>query len=156
VFYSLFKHIEMRTNGKIQTIHGDLFKSTNSLVHCVSATMTMGLGIAVEFKRRFGRVDELLAQRKQVGQVAWIHDPKHDRYVFYLITKTHHWQKPTLKAMRKCLSELHTICETLGVRHLDMPRIGCGLDRLKWPQVEFLIQEILCPSICVTVYTVSQ
>ena len=136
----------------MQTIRGDLFQSANSLVHCVSETMTMGRGIATEFKRRFGQVDELLAQRKQVGQVAYLYDDKHDRYIFYLVTKKHHWQKPTLKSMRKCLSDLRSVCEQLKVDRLDMPRIGCGLDRLKWPQVEYLIKEMLCPSIRVIVY----
>ena len=45
---------------------GDLFQVPNnvSLAHCVSTDMEMGKGIAVEFKDRFGRVDELLNRSK--------------------------------------------------------------------------------------------
>lgn len=46
--------------------NGDLFQvhENVSLAHCVSADMEMSKGIAVEFKNRFSRVDELLSHRK--------------------------------------------------------------------------------------------
>jgi len=45
-------------------VYGNLFDSNVSLAHCVSEDLRMGMGIAAEFKRRFGRVDELKAQSK--------------------------------------------------------------------------------------------
>lgn len=43
---------------------GNLFSVSDnvSLAHCVSVDLCMGKGIAVEFKKRFGRVDELKKQ----------------------------------------------------------------------------------------------
>ena len=43
-------------------VHGDLFTSSDSLVHCVSRDLHMGKGIAAEFKKQFGGVDELRQQ----------------------------------------------------------------------------------------------
>jgi hypothetical protein len=45
---------------------GDLFSvgENVSLAHCVSTDFDMSKGIAVEFKNRFGRVEELLSHRK--------------------------------------------------------------------------------------------
>jgi hypothetical protein len=45
-------------------IQGDLFNSSDSLVHCVSRDLHMGKGIATVFKAKFGGVDELQSQRK--------------------------------------------------------------------------------------------
>ena len=47
-------------------VRGDLFScpGTASLAHCVSADMRMGKGIAVEFKKRYGHVEELKEQSK--------------------------------------------------------------------------------------------
>ena len=47
---------------------GDLFgcPSGDSLAHCVSRDLKMGKGIAVEFKKRFAHVDDLLDQDRQV------------------------------------------------------------------------------------------
>ena len=48
----------------ISEIQGDLFScpSQFSLVHCVSADLAMGKGIATLFKKKFGGVAELRAQ----------------------------------------------------------------------------------------------
>ena len=45
-------------------VKGDLFSCprTASLVHCVSEDMAMGKGIAKEFKKQFGGVQELKGQ----------------------------------------------------------------------------------------------
>ena len=42
-----------------------------SLAHCVSADMRMGKGIAVEFKKRYGHVEELKEQSKN-KQNNWV------------------------------------------------------------------------------------
>lgn len=51
-------------------IKGDLFSASASLAHCVSRDLKMGAGIAVQFRERFQRVDELRNQNKNVGEVA--------------------------------------------------------------------------------------
>ena len=47
-------------------VRGNLFTSSDSLVHCVSRDLHMGKGIATEFKKKFGGVDELRQQSKLV------------------------------------------------------------------------------------------
>ena len=50
-----------------------------------------------DFRKLFGRVGDLLNQRKTVGEVAYL---EHEgRYIFYLITKKYSYAKPTLKTM---------------------------------------------------------
>lgn len=64
---------------------GDLFScdAAESLVHCVSQDLRMGMGIAVAFKTKFGGVPELMAQNKLVGDVAILHRPP--RYIYYMV-----------------------------------------------------------------------
>jgi len=50
----------------ITEVQGDLFTSSDSLVHCVSRDLHMGKGIATEFKKQFGGVDELRQQGMHV------------------------------------------------------------------------------------------
>uniref|UniRef100_A0A3B3W0X7 Macro domain-containing protein n=1 Tax=Poecilia latipinna TaxID=48699 RepID=A0A3B3W0X7_9TELE len=47
-------------------VTGDLFSAPDqeSLAHCVSEDLRMGKGIAVLFKKNFGRVDALKEQSK--------------------------------------------------------------------------------------------
>ncbi|KAJ1521745.1 hypothetical protein ONE63_003381 [Megalurothrips usitatus] len=113
---------------------GDLLAMPGALAHAVSSDFHMSAGIAVDFKKCFGRVDELLAQGKGVGEVAYL---KHkSTYVFYLITKKHYSNKCiSLNNVFSCLVHLNHLCTSLGVREVSMPRIGCGLDLLKYSDI---------------------
>lgn len=130
---------------------GDLFTSEKSLCHCVSKDFKMGQGIALEFKKRFGRVHELMSQRVPVGKVAYLRDG--NRYLFYLVTKSRYWMKPTLDDLASCLADLRLKCQELSVDSLSMPRIGCGLDRLEWEMVKLMIRIFLGDTMTVTVYS---
>jgi len=134
-----------------QEINGDLFScaETDSLVHCVSKDLRMGKGIAVEFKKRFGNVESLKRQQKEIGQVASLklrvldeNQKFHNRFVYYMITKKRYCDKPTLSAMETTLQYLRDQVISDGVQDLSMPILGCGLDRLNWPDVKALLIQI--------------
>ena len=72
-----------------------------SLAHCVSADLRMGRGIAVEFKKRFGRLDELARQEPRIGDALTLrrYDPDDDvsdvsSWIYYLVTKNVCYHKP--------------------------------------------------------------
>ena len=143
-----------------------------ALAHCISADVRMGKGIAVIFKRKFGGVQELLAQGMSVPTncstmidftavamrafsnifVLFIHigqrsgglaTLKRDgRYIYYLVTKEKYHHKPTYDNMHKSLKAMHRHCTDHGVEKLSMPMIGCGLDGLKWPKVMNIIKDV--------------
>ncbi|XP_052845642.1 ADP-ribose glycohydrolase OARD1 [Drosophila gunungcola] len=120
-------------------IKGDLFscKSDYSLCHCVAADLRMGKGIAVKFRNKFGQLLNLQKQNVQPGGVAIIHDQQ--RYIYYLITKKSSWGKPTYELLHSSLVAMRQHMISHQVTKLAMPRIGCGLDGLKWPKVKELV-----------------
>ncbi len=61
-------NILKNTNYFFREKYGNLFTALESvsLGHCVSRDFVMGKGIAQEFKSRFGRVQELKQQSKNV------------------------------------------------------------------------------------------
>lgn len=140
------------SNFALSEIKGDLFNSDQSLVHCVSRDFHMGKGIAVEFKSRFGNVDKLIQQNKNVGEVVYL--PVNDIKVFYLVTKEKYYGKPTMTSMKQCLRELANLCIELDIKKVAMPRIGCGLDKLKWDSVKKIIETELLPFVAVDVYVI--
>lgn len=120
----------------IKEIKGDLFtNSKNSKAHCVSEDLKMGAGIAVIFKKKYNRIQELLSQKKKVGDVAFL-KYEDNIYIFNLITKSKFNHKPTMSDMKKSLDELAKLCLRYNVKNLDMPKIGCGLDKLNWTYVK--------------------
>ena len=128
-------------------IKGDLFsilsnkaENETALAHCVSQDLCMGAGIAVIFKKKFGRVSELKSQN---GKVCDIINLKVDnRHVFYLITKELYYHKPTYQSLENCLLKLYLDCKSMNINKIAMPKIGCGLDLLAWPKVENILNKI--------------
>jgi alkylhydroperoxidase family enzyme len=112
-------------------------------VQCISSDAKMGLGIAVEFDKRFNLKDRSLeiinrwmSQNNTCPNCIFV-----DK-VFNLITKKNYWDKPTYDSVRASLECLRMYCLSMHVYYLAMPRIASGLDRLQWGKVREMIQEI--------------
>jgi hypothetical protein len=61
--------------------------------------------------------------------------------------------KPTYDSLRESLAQMRTHALAHGVKHIAMPKIGCGLDQLQWPAVKTLLKNIFqLDSIALTVY----
>ncbi|RZC34553.1 uncharacterized protein BDFB_002649, partial [Asbolus verrucosus] len=136
---------EFRQNKEIEyvktiEIEHDLFLMPKeySLAHCVAEDMNMGSGIAVQFRRDFKKVDQLLNQRQKTGGLAVLQD--YDRYIYYLVTKRYSSGKPTYATLFASLQKLKQHIIENRVAKLAMPRIGCGLDRLEWENVKYMIE----------------
>lgn len=92
------------------------------------------------YRLKYGRVVELLEQRKKIGEVAVLQD--NQRYIFYMVTKSLSYEKPTKENMRRAIESLRKECERLNVKKLSMPLIGCGLDKLRWDDVSEMLFEV--------------
>lgn len=64
--------------------------------------------------------------------------------IWGLVTKERYWQKPTIQDMDEALKDLSRVLSwNEKPITLVMPTIGCGLDRLDWPEVSALIHKHL-------------
>lgn len=123
------------------------------LVHCIDATARMGAGIAREFTR-LGIKDALIKSRGTSGSThnrsyfdgkgycIFVTTEKCPWTVANLVTKARHYEKPTYKTIKDALHDLK--CGLLScypnVKHIGMPLIGCGLDKLEWSKVSEIIK----------------
>ena len=115
------------------------------LVHCISADLAMGAGIAKEFAKRGVKAQlQRDYQDIEVGDCL-VSDTTGWRAELNLVTKEKYWQKPTYETMRMALEDTKSLYEEImsyeNVK-LAMPRIGCGLDRLQWDKVKAIIEEV--------------
>ena len=129
-----------------QEVKKDLFEvpACYQLVHCINGAYTLGAGIAKEFEDRMrmshflmlfypirkGEESEYIGKALLVGRV------------FNLVTKAHHYNKPTYESLRSALEDMRDQCKKLDIHYLAMPKIGCGLDRLDWNKVSKMIKEV--------------
>ena len=131
-----------RGRFSLEEIQDNLFTAdiSCSLAHCVSQDLAMGKGIAFQFKRIFGGVEELKTQSIKVGRCGILSRDK--RHIFYLVTKSKYWQKPTMETLQSSLERMLELAQEKGVATIAMPRIGCGLDKLEWKEVKKLIERV--------------
>jgi len=110
--------------------------SSYFLVHCIAEDARMGAGIAVDFTNHFPEIKKLRKMDLKVGSCVKI-----DR-VFNLITKKRSSGKPIYQTLTSSLIQCKDICLKEDIKKLAMPKIGCGLDRLQWPKVREIIQDV--------------
>lgn len=117
----------------------DLFSMPQGtcFAHCISLDFALGVGIAVEFNKRYNMSKRLRNLGEgYVGGVVKIDN------VFNLITKEKCYQKPTYESLRNSLEEMRKIAFEEEIKLIAMPKIGAGLDKLKWEIVLSLIQDV--------------
>jgi O-acetyl-ADP-ribose deacetylase (regulator of RNase III) len=135
--------------ANLKEVPGNLFDDAPegaALGHCVGADFLMGKGIAVEFRERFGHLDYLRSQHAQPGQVMTVplykSNGEIERYIFHIVTKPKSANcLPRPHEFVPAVRELATLCASLGVKTLALPRIGAGLDRQPWQWVRKIIEE---------------
>lgn len=129
-------------NPLVTEVEGNLFDVSEefALAHCVSADFKMSQGISLEFRRKFGQVEELINQGKQVTEIASI--LHNDRHILYIINKKVFREKPTMSVMFDALKNLRAFCQDQNITKLAIPRIGSGYDQLNWEQIRTMIRYI--------------
>lgn len=134
---------------KLTEIKGDLFaekyQAEDIYAHCISEDFVMGKGIAKTFKQLFPELkakDRLIANYKREKYKRLLNVPCQKALIANLITKRYYYNKPTYKTLKESLAELREYIDKNGIKRILMPRIGCGLDGLKWEKVKLIIEEI--------------
>uniref|UniRef100_A0A3B3UKY8 O-acyl-ADP-ribose deacylase 1 n=1 Tax=Poecilia latipinna TaxID=48699 RepID=A0A3B3UKY8_9TELE len=131
---------------------GDLIScpQDESVARCISEDCPMSAGIAVMFKKKFGRVSELKEQKKLPGQCAVL--SYRPSFIYYHKEKNSH--KPTYVSLRQSLEDMKYHCLQNAVNRVSIPQIGCGLDRLQWSKVSKILEQVFKDTnITITVYS---
>ena len=112
------------------------------LGHCISAdcqsdSRAMGLGIVVEFNKRFKVKSKIQNYPKvNVGDCVLIGRSLN------LITKSKYYGKPSYEAIRISLESMRDVVIENNIKYIGLPKIGSGLDRLVWIAVREIIKDV--------------
>ena len=121
-------------------------KEEDIYVHCVSEDFVMGKGIAKTFKELFPELkikDKLIDSCRQDKYKSLLVVPCKKALVANLVTKKYYYSKPTYKSLEESLVDLKDyVSKNNNIKRILMPKIGCGLDRLKWEKVKVIIERI--------------
>lgn len=113
------------------------------LAHCIATDARMGAGIAVEFVKRYkGMRPKLQSMPIKIGDVILYKKNSSSHQVLNLITKESSYGKPTRESFNQTILRLKEVAIEENIKHIGMPLIGSGLDRLNWDDSRKWIQEV--------------
>lgn len=132
----------------IKLATGNLLEApAEALVNTVNTVGIMGKGIALQFKQAFPGMFRDYEKACQTGAVELGKMDVHDlgglvggpRWIINFPTKGHWRSKSKLADVKSGLSDLVKVIETLGIRSIAVPPLGCGHGGLDWEEVRPLI-----------------
>lgn len=123
-----------------------LMAPVEAIVNTVNTVGVMGKGIALQFKRAYPQMYADYEKAAKAGDVTlgrvhvWESDQLDGpRYVINFPTKRH-WRGPSkLEYIERGLDDLARVIQTLGIKSVALPPLGCGNGGLDWTQVRPLI-----------------
>lgn len=138
---------------KLTIEHRDLFTASKdyTFCHCISADFALGAGIAKKFALKGVKEELLKLYKKDIwcgnGYALICHYDDIDsiRSIVNLVTKEKYYYKPTYQTLKESLVEMKCLYLINYGEHaskIAMPRIGTGLDKLNWNDVEQIIREV--------------
>ena len=127
----------------IQIVNKDLFTVPHEyyLAHCISDDFALGAGIAKQFNSKYNMRFKLENRYGDTGK-SYIGTALLIDNVFNLVTKERYWHKPTYTTLKAALICMRDIMESVGIKKIAMPKIGCGLDKLEWDKVYNIICDV--------------
>lgn len=117
-----------------------------TLVNTVNTVGVMGKGLAAAFKERhpemFFEYRKLCKRGDLEPGSSWLWKGT-DQWVLNFATKKH-WRNPSkIEYVRSGLNEFRETYESLGIREIAFPRLGCGNGGLDWREVRPLMVDLL-------------
>ncbi|MGB3293154.1 MAG: macro domain-containing protein [Phormidesmis sp.] len=129
-----------------------LEEKTEALVNTVNCMGVMGRGVALQFKRAFPENFKQYHKACKNGEVqpgsmftVATDSLLNPRYIINFPTKRHWRQKSCLEDIQTGLLALVQEVQTLGIRSIAIPPLGCGNGGLVWSAVKPLIVQAFEP-----------
>lgn len=127
----------------------DAYKRGELIAHCVSSDFEMGIGVAKvladlepEMREDLRRSFPKKRNRGDFKPMVVSYKEK----IWNLVTKYRYFDKPTVTEVKECLIELretlHVMFGVANVKHVSMPMIASGADKIPWDITKALLEEI--------------
>ena len=119
----------------VRILQEDLFRDkTANFGHCVSSDLAMSAGIATQFVRLYPELAKLGSNYRNLkaGSLIVHFSSQNGNLIYNLVTKNKNYDKPTYYNLRKSLCRMKSHMLTHGIKEINLPQIGCRLDKPEW------------------------
>lgn len=132
----------------MQVVEGNLFEvDSPGRGHGVNVQGVMGAGIAVGFKNAY---PDMYAEYQvkcstgelQPGGVFIWQDPETGHYVFNMASQENPGPDARIEWLAESAAAALDAADELGISHIAIPQIGCGIGGLEWEDVKFTLEQV--------------
>ena len=127
--------LKLKFMGKmLEERRGNLLDCRDHIAHCVAIDMEMGAGVASQIRKKFISSEEIqnfTTMKPKIGECFIVETDVGK--IFNVVTKpSSRRSRPTKEGFKLAIDNLFELMNELGVRKINIPKLGCGLDRLSW------------------------
>jgi hypothetical protein len=155
-----YSHDWFRTESTMPTCivlqDSDLLQLKGSLAHCVSSDFKMSRGVALEISHKYPAMKRMSPDTPSphlIGKTMGYKIPGQEKWIFNIVTKEKYTDKPTYEDFIKAIASLKEQVTRLKITRLNMPMIGCGIDRLNWQYVRDILERAFSDTDCTLMVT---
>lgn len=113
---------------------GSLLNCGGHIAHCVAVDMEMGAGVALQIRKKYipnEEIQKFIAMKPKIGE-CFVTETDFGK-IFNVVTKpSSRRSRPTKENFKMAVDNLFELLTELGIRQINIPKLGCGLDRLSW------------------------
>ena len=93
----------------------------------------MSAGNATQFVRFYPELEKLRPNYRNLkaGPLIAHFSSRNGNWIYNLVTKISHHGKPTYYNLRESLCRIKSHMLTYGIKEINLPQIGCGLDKIE-------------------------
>lgn len=121
-----------------------LVVTTNNVIR-KDGRLTMGAGIALEFREKFAELDREFADliKDRTPNIYSVREFAGYQAIIYSLQTKFHWKNPSdMSLIIKSCAKLRTFVDDLNIKSVLMTRPGCGNGGLDWDEVYKYIKDI--------------
>ena len=145
----------------MQIVYGNensFLRQPNAIGHRISADAQMSKGFAQFLSEKLPRLRRTCRRANLLkDQVFPFWDSSSRRHIYNLVTKEKYSDKPDLQTLATTLLSRRSHATMHEFSTIAIPKIGCGLDQMKWQDVVKLLRDIFAYSdIQIVVYSLDE
>ena len=143
---------------KITEYTGDVFAAEGPLAHGVNTKGVMGAGVAKIVRQKYPNTYEVykeLCRAELLRPGTYVPVLENGRWVFNMATQEYPGANATLELITSSFTLMARHTKLLDFSHVNMPRIGCGIGGLTWPEVRATL-EVIDSDLELHVYTLPE
>ena len=136
-----------QSTSKVTLVNDEFFGTSFSTENCVCSDFFMGAGIARRFDQIYLQMKTEASRALTLGSVEAFYDQYWRKWIYYFGNQSQILSQNFYNALKNSLTMMRNNVEAHGLKIIQLPELGCGLDKLQQSIVHQVLHEVFQESV---------